>query len=102
MQTRWPRRGDRMRFLNRNGYDHELESARKLFRVRKHYTVVDCHVGDWHHSVAFEGVPGRHNGVMFRRVEELTPKPKSVKHLGRKRASKRLTSRRLVPPPGGG
>ena len=61
----WPRQGDWMRFLGQNGYEHELAAAMQVFKVGHEYEVVDCEVGSWHHSVAFVGIPGRFNGVMF-------------------------------------
>lgn len=61
----WPTRGDRMKFLGENGYDHELAEALKIFEVGHLYEVEDCDVGDWHHSVTFVGIKGRWNGVMF-------------------------------------
>lgn len=61
----FPWKGDKMHFLGANGYEHELEAARKLFLTDQVYEVEDCDVGDWSHSIKFVGVEGRHNGVMF-------------------------------------
>ncbi len=69
-RPRWPAAGDKMRFLGKNGYDAELERALDTFEIGAVLTVKDCRVGGWEHSVAFEGVQGRWNGVMF---ELLTP-----------------------------
>lgn len=69
----FPWKGDRMRFLGKNGYGRELAEAMKLFEVGKVYEVADCSVGDWSHSVAFVGVPGRFNGVMFETVADGEP-----------------------------
>lgn len=66
--TDWPRRGDKMRFLGKNGYAQELESAKRTFAEGGIYEVENCEVGDSHHVVGFKGVPGRHNGVMFELV----------------------------------
>lgn len=62
---RWPRAGDKMRFLACNGYDHELKEALGKFKKGEVLTVEDCHVEDWSHSVRFAGFSGRFNGVMF-------------------------------------
>lgn len=66
----WPWKGDKMKFLGKNGYDHEREDALKLFEVGAEYEVVDCDVGDWRHTVSFVGIPGRWNGVMFEAVAQ--------------------------------
>ncbi len=65
----WPKAGDAMRFLGKNGYDLELEEACKLFCVGGIYTVENCDVGDWSHSIQFKEIEGNFNGVMFERVE---------------------------------
>jgi hypothetical protein len=62
---RWPRPGDKMTFLNKNGYDHEREAAAKIFQVGISYDVEDCEVGDTSHTVKFRGYAGRWNGSMF-------------------------------------
>lgn len=62
---RWPRAGDRMTFLGKNGHNYELQAALKIFEVGAEYTVRGCDVGDWRHTISFEGKPGHFNGVMF-------------------------------------
>lgn len=62
---RWPRKGDRMRFLNQNGYDHDRIDALKVMKEGDVLTVKSIDVGEWHHTIEFEEVGGRHNGVMF-------------------------------------
>ena len=62
---RWPTAGDTMTFLGENGYDQQLEAAKKVFEVGKSYEVESCRVEDWSHSVRFVGIPGGYNGVMF-------------------------------------
>ena len=66
----WPRPSNKMRFLAANGYDHEREIALKIFTKGQVLTVENCDVGDWSHSVAFKGFPGRYNGVMFELIED--------------------------------
>ena len=61
----WPWKGDRMRFLGKNGQVHERAAAMMGFEIDKEYEVIDCEVGDWYHTIAFVGVSGRWNGVMF-------------------------------------
>lgn len=64
----WPWKGDRMRFLGEHGYEHERAEAKKVFEVGKEYEVEDIDIGDWHHTIAFVGIPGRYNSVMFESV----------------------------------
>jgi hypothetical protein len=67
----WPWRGDKMVFLGRNGHDYQLAEAMKVFEVGRQYEVEDVNVGDCHHEIAFVGVPGRYNGVMFEIAEQV-------------------------------
>lgn len=64
----FPIRGDRMKFLNANGYDSQREAAEKVFDMNKIYTVTGCVVEPWDHWVSFQDIPGVWNGVMFQRV----------------------------------
>ena len=64
-EDRWPRKGDTMRFLNRNGYDFEREAAAKVMTEGQTFTVKQCRVGEFSHSVQFEEITGTWNGVMF-------------------------------------
>lgn len=64
-RPKWPVKGDVMTFLGKNGYPFELEAALKIFTPGEKYRVHDCHVGGWSHSIQFDGVKGRFNGVMF-------------------------------------
>lgn len=64
----WPKPGEKMKFLGRNGYDHELEKAKHHFAVGHAYEVESCDVGDWRHTVKFVGIKGDWNGVMFETV----------------------------------
>ncbi len=69
--TRWPAKGDRMKFLGVNGYPFELEQAKKIFTVGQSYRVHACNVESWSHSVQFDGIKGWFNGVMFERTSEV-------------------------------
>jgi hypothetical protein len=63
----WPNPGDKMRFLGANGYDHDLAAAFDAgFSACETYTVKNIDVGDWQHTIEFEEIPGRFNGVMFK------------------------------------
>ena len=66
--TEWPVKGDWMKFLGRNGYNHELTNAKSIFTVGQSYEVESCEVGNWSHSIRFVGISGGFNGVMFERV----------------------------------
>lgn len=68
----FPWKGDKMLFLGVNGYEYELEKAKKVFTVGVEYEVADCEVGDWSHSIKFVGIPGQYNGVMFEIVATRT------------------------------
>lgn len=72
---RWPTTGTRLRFLGKNGYDHELAAALKVLTPDAIYICVDCSVGDWENSVALEGLAGRFNGVMFEMVAPVVVPP---------------------------
>ena len=61
-----------MKFLGVNGYPSELEEAKKIFTVGEVYRVHDCDVQSWSHSIQFDGVKGRYNGVMFELTTELS------------------------------
>lgn len=65
MADRWPRKGETMTFLGKNGYDFQREAAMKAFTIGTSYTVKKCEVESWSHSIEFEEVPGSWNGVMF-------------------------------------
>jgi hypothetical protein len=64
-RDRWPEPGDKMRFLNRNGYDSELEAARKVFNTSDTYTVRGFDLGSLSSRITFQGISGRWNSVMF-------------------------------------
>lgn len=56
-----------MTFLGKNGYDFEREEALKIFTVGQKYLVENCDVQSWSHSIKFDDIKGRFNGVMFER-----------------------------------
>lgn len=64
----FPMKGDKMRFIDRNGYDFERAEARIVFKAGAEYEVEDCKIGDWSHSVKFVGIDHTWNGIMFERV----------------------------------
>lgn len=66
----WPKPGDKMRFLGRNGDDHERAAALEVMSPGDVFTVASCHVHSWEHSVRFEELGGCWNGVMFERVQD--------------------------------
>lgn len=62
----WPEPGDKMRFLDANGYEHERADARKFFTKDQILTVKGVSVGHQHHSIIFEEhVLRAFNGKMF-------------------------------------
>jgi len=64
----WPKAGDRMRFLSRNGYENELKAAQAKIKEGEILTVSKFHLGGWHSSIEFEELTGRFNSVMFEPV----------------------------------
>lgn len=65
-----PEVGDKVRFLDANGYDAQLLRARERFYKGQILIVRSRDVGDWSSSLSFEGVEGNFNSVMFEIVKE--------------------------------
>ena len=65
-----PPYGRKVRFLNDNGYDSDLEDARKYFKENQILTIEEIYVGRSSSSVKFEGYEELFNTVMFEDVEE--------------------------------
>lgn len=66
-----PPRGRKVMFLAKNGYDSELEHAKKLFKYGDTLTVKEIYVGSWSSDVEFEEYPGKKfNTVMFADIDE--------------------------------
>jgi hypothetical protein len=64
--VRWPKPGDRMVFMNRNGYEGERADAARTFEPGQVLTVARCEVGSFSHSLWFAEDDRRGwNGVMF-------------------------------------
>ncbi|WP_141690328.1 MULTISPECIES: hypothetical protein [unclassified Ensifer] len=62
----FPAAGDELVFLNENGYDSQLEEARRHFVKDQVLKVKNIDIGDWSSSIEFEEKPGqRFNSVMF-------------------------------------
>lgn len=62
------KKGDRVRFLNENGYDSERKEAAVILDEAKTYVVEFVNVGSWRTALKLEGVPGFFNSVMFASV----------------------------------
>lgn len=62
--------GDRMRFLACNGYAFERDEAMKVMRPGDVFTVSECRVDSFSHSVRFKEISGSWNGVMFEQVAD--------------------------------
>ena len=71
MADGWAHKGDKVRFLNRNGYDHQLNEARALFKPGAILTVESVNVSSWTSYYQFRDVKGRFNTVMFEPVPEI-------------------------------
>lgn len=63
--TRWPQKGDKMRFLGRNGYESELELATRYFNTEDEYEVDQFSLGIFSSRIYFVDVPFGWNSVMF-------------------------------------
>jgi hypothetical protein len=63
-------RGTKVRYLDRNGYDHQRQAARDaLLNTEDSYVVNYCYIGRSSSSYSFKGIIGRWNSVMFEKVE---------------------------------
>lgn len=67
----YAKEGDKVVFLNENGYDHEPEYARECGLVEGETYTVECtEVGGWRTEVYLQEFPGKSfNSVMFRDAE---------------------------------
>lgn len=65
VKSGWPKKGDKMKFLDRNGYDYQLKVARQVFTPGQIVTVKSIEVEASKHWITFEEVAGEFNGVMF-------------------------------------
>lgn len=76
----WPDKGEKVRFINQNGYDYELSYAREHMDEGHILTIKSVQIGDWRTFYEFEELPGKfYNSVMFVRLSEevaqVEPKP---------------------------
>ena len=59
-------KGTKVKFLNRNGYDHHLKRAQEAgMKEGDEFTIKITHIGDWSSDHEFEEIEGRYNTVMF-------------------------------------
>lgn len=61
-------KGQTVEFLNKNGYDSELQHAASTFEKGQRLTVKACHIGQSSSSYEFEETEGKWNTVMFQKV----------------------------------
>lgn len=62
-------KGDKVEFLNFNGYDYQLERVRQLGIVEGDVlTVTRVRIGNSSSVYTFEEIDGEHNTVMFKKV----------------------------------
>ena len=64
-----PPNGRKVKFLNENGHDWQLEEARKIFKEGQILEVEEIEVGGWSSKVKFADCDGWFNTVMFEDVE---------------------------------
>jgi hypothetical protein len=70
----YAKKGDKVRFLNKNGYDSQLEHARKHLKENELYTVVKTEVGGWMSYVYLEEV--ENHSFNTAHFEDATPEVK--------------------------
>ena len=62
--------GDRVVFMGRNGYNYELEEAKRCLSIGGTYTIKRIDVHNWSSSIELLEIPGKYfNTVMFRNEE---------------------------------
>lgn len=72
----FPEVGDKVTFLDANGYEHELNTARKYFTKGESLTVKRIEIGAWSSYMEFEELPGKQfNTVMFELLEQPVAEP---------------------------
>lgn len=65
-------RGAKVRFLDQNGTDYDLEKAREYFKKDQILTVRSTDVGGWRTEIMFQECVGEwFNSVMFEDVENV-------------------------------
>jgi hypothetical protein len=69
----FPRKGDKARFLGKNGYDAELKRAKETFTVGQDYEVASIEIGSWSSHITFVGIKHSWNSVMFSKVDPNRP-----------------------------
>lgn len=63
--------GTKVKFLNRNGWDHEREVASNFLNIHDTYTVKCIRIGGWQSYVQLTELPTKSfNTVMFENVGE--------------------------------
>ena len=61
--------GHKVKFLNKNGYDHEPKTASEVLNTETIYEVDYTEVGSWITYVKLKDIDGMFNSVMFEDVE---------------------------------
>lgn len=62
----WPNKGDKVRYLATNGYEHDRNHANTYLKKDEILTIKDCSIGSWSSTYEFEEHPGKQfNTVMF-------------------------------------
>ena len=65
----YAKNGDKVKFLNKNGHDWQLEDANEFMNEKDVLTVETTTAGDWSSTVVFKEHPGlQFNTVMFEDV----------------------------------
>lgn len=62
--------GTKVKYLGKNGYDHDKKDIEKLgVKTGDIFTVESTVIGNWMTMVHFKEISGVHNSVMFEEVE---------------------------------
>jgi hypothetical protein len=62
-------KGTKVRWVDRNGFPYQRETARKTFDPSETYIVQACQIGRSSSTYQFEGISGRWNSVMFEAID---------------------------------
>ena len=60
--------GEKVMFLNENGYDHQRQQASRIFEVGQVLTVEEVNIGSFISTYKFKNHKNYYNTVMFERL----------------------------------
>ena len=60
--------GEKVMFLNENGYDHQRQQASRIFEVGQVLVVEETNIGSFSSTYKFKNHKNHYNTVMFERL----------------------------------